>query len=59
MAFPLSQGRVRDGKLLCTLHHWEFPLEGDEAQVAPEHRLVHYPVRLRADGIVEVDASAL
>lgn len=57
MAFPLSEGFVREGRLVCSLHRWEFEIFGPvPAAVPPELRCRRFPVRRRGDR-VEVDLS--
>ena len=52
--FPLSEGRLREGKLVCALHGWEFEVFGPpEEIVPPELRCEHFLVRVRR-GRVEV-----
>ena len=51
MDYPLSEGRVREGMLICTLHHWKFPLA--EAGTEDEQGPRYHPTRIR-DGRVEV-----
>jgi len=47
MDFPLSQGRVHEGRLECSLHHWRFDVfEDPPDSVPPEARCVHVPVRV-------------
>jgi nitrite reductase/ring-hydroxylating ferredoxin subunit len=60
MAFPLSEGRVKNGRLLCTWHHWEFDLPGGQAYLNPEARCTTYPVRVE-DGqvLVGIDPTHL
>jgi nitrite reductase/ring-hydroxylating ferredoxin subunit len=53
MAFPLSKGHCRDGRLICNWHHWEFNLALDQRYANVEARCVEYPVR-EEDGAVYV-----
>ena len=60
MRHPLSRGFLREGRLVCSWHHWEFDLLQGQAWVNPEMRCVSYPVRERDGEIeVEVDLHAL
>ena len=58
MTFPLSEGFVRGGRLVCALHHWEFdPLSPDE-RVPPELRCTVVATK-EEDGRVFVDLEDL
>lgn len=53
--FPLSHGRVHEGRLVCALHGWKFAVfEPDPDAVPPEARCTRYPTRVR-HGRVEVE----
>jgi nitrite reductase/ring-hydroxylating ferredoxin subunit len=55
LGFPLSQGHLREGRLVCALHHWRFDVFEEPAPaVPPEARCLHWPVRVVA-GRVQVD----
>jgi nitrite reductase/ring-hydroxylating ferredoxin subunit len=60
MAFPLSQGLCRDGRLVCAWHHWEFNLREDQRFLNPEARCATYPA-VERDGqvLVGIDRDAL
>jgi nitrite reductase/ring-hydroxylating ferredoxin subunit len=58
MRHPLSRGMVRDDKLICSWHHWEFDLLQEQSWVNPEMRCVSYPVRER-EGEIEVELDPL
>ena len=53
MRHPLSRGIVRDDRLFCSWHNWEFDLLQQQRWVQPETRCVSYPVRER-DGMLEI-----
>ena len=47
MDYPLREGRVVDGRLVCALHRWTFDVfDEPPAAVPPEARCVHVPVRV-------------
>ena len=51
---PLCDGAVLAGKVVCSLHLWEFDLRTGACDVGPQWNVRTYPVRVR-DGEVEVD----
>jgi len=57
MTFPLSKGVAREGRLICTLHHWEFDLAGGQRDAPPEARCRTFGVR-EEDGRILVDLPA-
>ena len=60
MAHPLHRGFVRDGRLICSWHEWEFDLEDEQRYLNPEARCVAYPVRETEGEIwVEIDPDDL
>ena len=60
MAHPLHRGFVRDGRLICSWHEWEFDLEGEQRYLNPEARCVSYPLREEdGDLLVEIDPENL
>ncbi len=56
MAYPLTQGVARDGRLICTWHHWEFDLPDQQRFLQPHCRCTIYPVR-ENDGAVYVQVD--
>ena len=54
----LGDGAVKDGKVICPLHGWDFDLATGISPFNPEDRVPTYPSRVR-EGHVEVDASAV
>lgn len=50
MGYPLSQGSVRDGVLICHWHHWEFDLKTGGCFLAGGDDVKAFPVELRPDG---------
>lgn len=58
LGFPLSQGHLREGRLVCAVHHWRFDIFDEPAPtVPPEARCLHWPVRIVADRVL-VDLSS-
>lgn len=53
MAFPLSKGLCRDGRLICTWHHWEFNLALEQRYANADARCAEFPAR-EVDGAVFV-----
>lgn len=54
---PLAKGDLRDGKLICPVHHWPWDLEtGLTDPDMPHCRLRVYPTEVR-DGKVVADLS--
>lgn len=51
---PLCDGAVLDGKVVCSLHLWEFDLRTGACDMGPQWNVKTYPVRVRA-GEVEVE----
>ncbi len=50
MGYPMSEGSVRDGVLICHWHHWEFDLKSGGCFLASGDDLKAFPVELRDDG---------
>ena len=50
MGYPMSEGSVRDGVLICHWHHWEFDLKSGGCFLAFGDDLKAFPVDLRDDG---------
>lgn len=60
MAFPLSKGICRDGRLVCTWHHWEFNLAQQQRYATEESRCTEYSVREQGGQVyVGIDLDAL
>lgn len=60
MAYPLHHGVVRDGRLVCTWHHWEFDLAGGQRFANERARCTTYPVREEDGGVwVGIDPEDL
>lgn len=58
MEFPLSDGRIVDGQLECSAHHWRFDVfDAPDDAVPPEARCTHVPVDVRG-GVVYVALDA-
>ncbi len=54
---PLGKGYVRDGKIICPVHHWPWDLKTGLTDPAMPHlRLRLYPCEVR-DGRVYADVS--
>jgi nitrite reductase/ring-hydroxylating ferredoxin subunit len=46
-AFPLTIGKLKGCKVICTAHHWEFDIESGKATCPPVRKsLETYPVRI-------------
>ena len=54
MGYPMSEGSVRDGVLICHWHHWEFDLKSGGCFLASGDDLKAFPVELRNDGYLYV-----
>ena len=50
MGYPMSEGSIRDGVLICHWHHWEFDLKSGGCFLAFGDDLKAFPVELRDDG---------
>ena len=50
MGYPMSEGSVRDGVLICHWHHWEFDLKSGGCFLASGDDLKAFPVEVRDDG---------
>ncbi|MDE0301357.1 MAG: Rieske (2Fe-2S) protein [Candidatus Poribacteria bacterium] len=50
MGYPMSEGSVRDGVLICHWHHWEFDLKSGGCFLAFGDDLKAFPVELQDDG---------
>lgn len=50
MGYPMSEGSVRDGVLICHWHHWEFDLKSGGCFLASGDDLKAFPVIVRDDG---------
>ncbi len=54
MGYPMSEGSVRDGVLICHWHHWEFDLKSGGCFLASGDDLKAFPVEARDDGYLYV-----
>ena len=50
MGYPMSEGSVRDGVLICHWHHWEFDLKTGGCFLSGGDDLKSFPVEVRDDG---------
>ena len=50
MGYPLSEGSVRDGVLICHWHHWEFDLKTGGCFLTSGDDVKSFPVEKRDDG---------
>lgn len=57
MGYPMSEGSVRDGVLICHWHHWEFDLKTGGCFLTSGDDLKAFPVELRDDGYLYVGLS--
>ena len=55
MGYPMSEGSVRDGVLICHWHHWEFDLKTGGCFLTAGDDLKAFPVEVREDGNVYVE----
>ncbi len=54
MGYPMSEGSVRDGVLICHWHHWEFDLNSGGCFLSSGDDLKAFPVEARDDGYLYV-----
>ena len=57
MGYPMSQGSIRDGVLICHWHHWEFDLKTGGCLLTSGDDLKAFPVEVRDDGHLWVGIS--
>jgi len=57
MGYPMSEGSVRDGVLICHWHHWEFDLKTGGCFLSSGDDLKAFPVEVRPDGYLYVGVS--
>jgi nitrite reductase/ring-hydroxylating ferredoxin subunit len=57
MGYPMSEGTVRDGVLICHWHHWEFDLKTGGCFLTTGDDLKSFPVEARDDGHLYVGLS--
>jgi len=57
MGYPMSEGSVRDGVLICHWHHWEFDLKTGGCFLTSGDDLKAFPVEVRDDGYLHVGLS--
>lgn len=57
MGYPMSEGTVRDGVLICHWHHWEFDLKTGGCFLTTGDDLKSFPLRVEDDGFVYVGLS--
>ncbi|MBT4611598.1 MAG: Rieske (2Fe-2S) protein, partial [Gemmatimonadetes bacterium] len=49
MGYPLSEGSVRDGVLICHWHHWEFDLKTGGCFLTNGDDVASFPIDVRDD----------
>lgn len=49
MGYPLSEGSVRDGVLICHWHHWEFDLKTGGCFLTNGDDVASFPIQVRDD----------
>lgn len=54
MGYPMSEGSIRDGVLICHWHHWEFDLKTGGCFLTSGDDLKAFPVEAREDGYLYV-----
>ncbi len=54
MGYPMSEGSIRDGVLICHWHHWEFDLKTGGCFLTSGDDLKAFPVEARDDGYLYV-----
>jgi nitrite reductase/ring-hydroxylating ferredoxin subunit len=54
MGYPMSEGSVRDGVLICHWHHWEFDLKTGGCFLSGGDDLKSFPIEVRDDGYLYV-----
>ena len=54
---PLCDGAILGGRIVCSLHLWEFDLRTGACDVGPQWNVRTYPVRT-SDGVLEVLVDA-
>ena len=57
MGYPMSEGSVRDGVLICHWHHWEFDLRTGGCFLSFGDDLKAFPIKVE-DGMVSVGLSS-
>ena len=57
MGYPMSEGSVRDGVLICHWHHWEFDLKTGGCFLTTGDDLKSFPMRVEDDGCLYVGLS--
>ena len=58
MGYPMSEGSIRDGVLICHWHHWEFDLKTGGCFLTSGDDLKAFPVEARNDGDLYVGIPA-
>ena len=58
MGYPMSEGSLRDGVLICHWHHWEFDLKSGGCFLASGDDLKAFPVEARDDGYLYVGLAS-
>ncbi|MEE2754123.1 MAG: Rieske (2Fe-2S) protein [Candidatus Latescibacterota bacterium] len=51
MGYPMSEGTVRDGVLICHWHHWEFDLKTGGCFLTTGDDLKSFPIEVRDDDL--------
>jgi hypothetical protein len=54
MGYPMSEGSIRDGILICHWHHWEFDLKTGGCLLSVGDDLKAFPLKLGDDGMLYV-----
>ena len=57
MGYPMSEGTVRDGVLICHWHHWEFDLRTGGCFLTAGDDLKSFPLKVEDDGFLYVGLS--
>ncbi len=53
---PLHDGFVKDGRVTCPWHQWDFQLSDGACVTVPQVRVASYPVEVR-DGTIWIDTK--
>ena len=57
MGYPMSEGTVRDGVLICHWHHWAFDLKTGGCFLTAGDDLKSFPLKVEDDGYLYVGLS--
>ena len=58
MGYPMSEGSIRDGILVCHWHHWEFDVKTGGCLLSSGDDLRTFPVEVRDDGYLYVGIAS-